>query len=271
MNCSAARNRLLDLPDPAAVPPPVAGHLAGCVACRAWHGLLVRVERAVADIPVPPASGVARQQLLDRFRSPAPAARPAPAAPSRAAPNVVLVSAGSEVGERLARLWPFGLVAAALLVGALTWVILSGNGDQPGPVALPPDPMLARVLAASNRIEAAEAPADRLEGLADLAGEIHSQAEVLSKVTPDQMDSLAGLYEKLVGDDALVRTARALSAQERRDTLPRFTKGLEDAEQAAIAAAAEAPPQSVGALKRIAGAARDSRTKLTLLQQGRGA
>jgi hypothetical protein len=269
MNCSAAHNRLLSLPDPAAVPAPLAGHLAECAACRAWHGLLVRIDGAVAAIPVPPAARTGRQVLLDQFRGPAPLTRPA-AAPSRAAGGVVLVAAPSPVGKRVARHWPFGLVAAALLAGVLSWVILSGDGGQPGPVALPRDPMLERVLAASNRIEAADGAADRLEGLADLAGEIHSQAEVLSKVTPDQLDSLAGLYEKLVGDDALVRTARALSAEERRNTLPRFTKGLEDAEQAAIAAAAEAPPQSVAPLKRIADAARGSRTKLTRLQQERG-
>jgi hypothetical protein len=269
MNCASARQRLLTLPDPAAVPGGVAGHLSACPTCQAWHRLLVQVEGVVAALPVPASDPGRKQQVIDQFRSATPRKSKSaviirPAAPVSPAP------APSSARARFARLWPMGLVAAAVLVGGLSWVILSGKPDGPGPVAhAGPDPMLERVVAAKIRIDTADSAASRLQHWSELAGEIHEQAKALARVTPTEMDSLARLYERVVGDEALVATARTLSADERQAVLAKYAEKLVTAEEEATRLSAVAPPLSDQSLRRIAAAANASRTKLTLLQQGR--
>jgi hypothetical protein len=269
MNCATARNRILALPDPAAVPAAVSGHVSACAGCAAWHRLLIQVEGAVAAMPVPAGDGIARTRVVEKFRTKASHVPPAvePAVATRAGASAVVVPGGSPMGDRLARLWPFGLVAAALLVGALSWVYLGGKPQDTGPVAYPgPDPMLDRVVAAKIKIDTAETATVRLEGWSDFATAIHDQAKALHKVTPDQMKSLADMYEKVVNDGAML-AARDLSPDERQAALPRFTETLLAAEQEANRLALEAPPASDEALRQIAAAAQIGRQKLALLQQ----
>src|SRR6476660_2089291 len=101
MNCSSARNRLLNHAEPGPVPAAVAGHLAACGGCQAWHRLLAQVDRAVATAPVPPSSGRVKRRLLELFRNERPANAPSSAA---------VVPAASPIRRRLAQVWPIGLV-----------------------------------------------------------------------------------------------------------------------------------------------------------------
>jgi hypothetical protein len=261
MNCASARNRLLSDPDPAAVPD-VAGHLAECAGCQAWQRLLTQVDRAVATAPVPTTTGRIKRRLIELFRTGRPAGE------SRA--GVVVPAAMRKKRDRLARTWPAGLVAAALLVGALSWVILGGKQDGGAVAKLPPDPFLRQVVAAKVKIDTAETPAERLKAWANLADDLHDQAKELYQISPgEDMDSLAGLYEQAVGDDALIGQARLLPDGDRKATLQAYVDKLAGAEEAANALAAKAKTGSDRPLKRIADAAAASRTKLTLLQKGR--
>jgi hypothetical protein len=274
MNCETVRNRVMALPDPGTLPGPLAAHLSGCAACEAWHRLLVRVEATVAATA--PAAGAARakRQLVAQFREPAPAApKPATKTPAKAkfvrpAGTVVPAPERQSVGERLARLWPAGLVAAALLAGVLVWSSLRGKPDGPIVAALPPDPFLERVVTAKVRLDSAPDAAGRLAALDVLERTIHEEATTLSKVTPGaDMDALARMYEQVV-TGGMVEQARLMSDDEKKAKLPSYKNRLVDAEQVANRMAAEAPPGADRPLKEIARAAEKGRIELARMIQG---
>lgn len=283
MNCDTVRTRLLSQSNPARVPTALAAHLAGCAGCQTWHQVLVRIEAGIVATAPRVDSTAAKRQLVAKFaeaRPPAPVAAPrrrvevsapkarpgrpmvAPITPARPA------AARQSAGERLARLWPAGLVAAALLVGVLVWSSLRGRPDAPTVAALPPDPLLEKVVAAKVKLDAAAGPVARLAVLDSLERDLHEEATTLSKITPGtEMDSLARMYEKVVGD-GIVEQARLMTADERKARLPAYNDRLAKAEQEANRMAAEAPPGSDRPLKDIARAAQKGRIELARMLQG---
>jgi hypothetical protein len=272
MNCDTARNRLMALSDPAEVSDEVAGHLDACAACQTWHRLLTQVEEAIIATAPAAASPRARQRLVAQFRDAAPAAKPVVIPKSAAGGSKVLAtiqpaSTGPGISERLARLWPAGLVAAALLLGVLVWSSLQ-KPDEQAVAGLPPDPFLEKVVAAKVKLDAAPDAAGRLAVLDTMQQAIHDEATTLSKVTPGpEMDSLARMYAHVVAD-SMVEQARLMSPDERKTKLPEYQDRLAKSEQRANALAAEAPPGAVGPLKDIAVAAQKGRTELARMIQG---
>jgi hypothetical protein len=274
MNCSSARNRVLAATNPATIPESLRGHFDQCPACRAWQAKVIDIERVVVAMPVPPASGKAKRDLLAQFASTAVAQKKAKPPRTTPAPTPLAKPAPTRepLGERLARMWPAGLVAAAILVGAIAWAVLSGDGSKDQPMAkAPADPMLEKVVAAKVKLDTAPNNSARIDVLAGLAMNLHEEAGALSKVTPgDEMTSLATMYRQVV-QEALVPHARALSEDERKATLPKYREQLEKAEQEANRLAAEAPVGSDRPLKEIAEVAKAGRIELAKLIQGRGA
>ena len=273
MNCSSARSRLLAVPDPADVPEVVAGHLAACALCSAWHSLLVQVDAVVAADSVPASDGRVKEQLDQSIPIGAVSAKPAKpsgkSAPKLGKPVVVPAAPANAIGDRLARLWPVGLVAAALLVGTLSWVIFGGGSNEQQMIAAERDPMLEKVVKAKVDLDTAETTPQRLKVLDQLAADIHDQATTLSKVTPGkEMESLASMYEQVVLV-SLVATARSLSEDERKKLLSDYTERLSKAEQAATRAAGEAPPDSVASLRNMAKVASEGKGQLARMLQGR--
>jgi hypothetical protein len=216
----------------------------------------------VATAPVPTTTGRIKRRLIELFRTGRPAGE---------SWTGVVVPAKTPAHGRLARTWPAGLVAAALLVGALSWVILGGKQDGGAVAQLPPDPFLKQVVGAKVKIDTAETAAERLGAWADLADDLREQAGALARVSEgESMDSLAKLYEQAVSDDALIGQARQLTDDERKAALPKFRDRLAKAEEAANRLLAEGvSPESERPLKRIAEAAAAGKTKLANLQQGR--
>ena len=281
MNCATTRSRILALADPSSLPEPLLTHLDGCAACSTWHRLAVQVERVVANLPVPVSEGNGKRRLLSKFQdSPAPVAT-RKKTPSRTAKpgKIIEISPAAKaairpakprqpLGERLARLWPAGLVAAAILVGAVSWAIYKSKSKDTTVASNPgPDPMLREVVAAKVKLDTAHSAADRVEVLSTLADTLHDEARALSKVTPgDNMAALARMYEQVVRD-GLVPQARAMSAEERRTKLPAFKEKLVKAEQEANRLAAEAPVGSDRPLKEMAETAKSGRIELAKLIQ----
>ena len=282
MNCSSARNRILALADPAVLPEALLGHVNGCSACQTWHRLAIQVDAAVAAIGVPISEGKGKRQLMSQFQvAPTRAARPkltqsaakepAPIihtpAPTKA--TVRPATPRKPLGERLAHLWPAGLVAAAILIGAVSWAIFGGKTKENQALASAgPDPMLKDVVSAKVELDTAGNTPERIKALAKLADKLHEEARTLSKVSPgDEMTSLAAMYKRVV-EEALVPQAKALSEDERKSVLPQYRQQLIDAEQEANRLAAEAPIGSDQALKEIAEAARAGRIELAKLIQG---
>lgn len=281
MNCEVARNRLLAVPDPAAVPSPVSAHVTACSACQAWHQMLLRIEEGVVATAPVAASDRVKRQLIAQFRQPAPeGVRPSPrnSAKLKTSKSVVkpvpTVQPGSttvSVGERLARLWPAGIMAAALLVGVMVWASLSGKPDEMTVAALPPDPFFEKVVSSKVKLDTAPDVAGRLAVLDSLERTIHDEATTLSKVTPGpEMESLARMYQRVVVE-AMVEEARRLGPDEQKAKLGQYRNRLVEAEQVANRSAAEAPPDAVRPLRDIAGAAEKGRTELARMMQGGGA
>jgi len=273
MNCLSARNRLLALADPADVPDAVTGHLAKCPACSAWHSLLIQVDAVLTATPIPESNGDVKNQLLAQFKPPAPAPKPerpvAKSTPKLKTPVVVPASPSrSKLGERMARLWPAGLVAAAVLVGAVSWAIFSGKSNDEAVVAEIRDPMLEKVVKAKVDLDKADTNPDRLKVLDQLARDIHAQAGELSKLTPGkEMDTLAAMYEKVVMG-SLVPIARLLSEDEKKSLLDRYQESLNTAEQTAFRLASEAPVGSDVPLRNIAKTAEAGKNQLARMKQG---
>lgn len=266
MNCETARNRVMGLPDPADVPAPVAAHLDACPGCQTWHQLLVRVEAAIAARAPAAGSGRAKRQLIAQFQAAAPAVRAKPVA--KVTPTIQPAAARPTVGDRLARLWPAGLVAAALLGGLLVWSSLQKSPRDMTVAALPPDPFLEQVVAAKVKLDTAQTRTERLAVWDTLGTVLHDEATTLSKLTPGvEMDSLAQRYEQVV-TDGLVRQAGEMTPDERRAALPKYIEQLSKAHQEANRAAAEAPPGSVRPLTDIAKAAEKGRIELARMLQG---
>lgn len=276
MNCASARNRILASTDPRVPSESVRSHLDGCPACRTWHRVVVEVEGAIATFPIPEANGHGKRQLLLQFQS-----APAKVEKSKIEKPIKIIKsplpkavvrpakARQPIGERLARLWPAGLIAAAVLVGAIAWAIYGGKQkDNQALASLGPDPMLKEVVAAKINLDKAPDSLTRVEVLSRLAETIHLEAGSLSKVTPgEEMSSLAGMYDQVVSK-GLVPQAQSLTAAERREKLPAFKEKLEKAEQEANRLAAEAPVGSDRPLKKIAETARTGRIELAKLIQG---
>jgi hypothetical protein len=272
MKCETARNRLMALTDPSAVPAPLASHLEACTGCQTWQRLLAQVEAGIIETAPATTGDKAKRKLMAQFREPAPSATPvvkpkSTTGGSKVLPTIQPLSARPAIGERLARLWPAGLVAAALLLGVLVWSSLQKPEVQPV-AALPPDPFLDKVVAAKVRLDAAPDAAGRLAVLDALQKDIHEEAATLSKVTPGaEMDALARWYEGVV-TDGIIEQARLLSPQEQKAKLPQYKQRLVDAEQEANRLAAEAPPGADRPLKDMARAAEKGRTELARMIQG---
>jgi len=283
MNCASARNRILALPDPAALPESLAGHLNGCPGCQAWHRVASQLDAAVATLAVPESDGSRKRQLLAQFAgAPAPTAEPKKAPsqitrrkqiikkPMPTKATVIPSGTRQSVGERLARLWPASLVAAAILIGAVSWAVFGGKQKENQALASAgPDPMLQDIVAAKVKLDTAPDAAGRVEVLATLADTIHAEARSLSKVTPGpEMTSLARMYEQVVRE-GLMPQARELTAEERRTKLRAVRQKLEEAEQDANRLIADGVPVgSDQAIKDIAEAAKAGRTELAKLIQG---
>lgn len=288
MNCESARTRLLAVPDPAAPSESVAGHLAGCPACRAWHRLLVGVEAGVAALPVPASDGKAKRQLLEQFRpargakakpaqvkaEPAPAPKPSAAQPAKAAqaPKGTVQPAGPRVplGERLARMWPAGLVAAAVLVGVVTWSMFGGGKKPPETTVakLPPDPFLQKAVASKVALDTAKGPADKLRVLNLLAKDIDEEARDLARVSPAEVESLARMYEQVV-TVGLVEQVKGLDDGERKKLTPYLEALAKTEQEANRLAQGGVPPEAIGPLTDIAKAAAKGKGELARAMLGR--
>jgi hypothetical protein len=283
MNCVSARNRILALADPGVLPESLQAHVTACAACEAWRRLAVQVDAAVVAMPVPASDGNVKRQLLSQFQGPAARSAKLKKPPVGTEAEKLIIKTPTLVtkptaqpagprqplGERLARLWPAGLIAAAILVGAISWAILGGkNKDNQAMASAGPDPMLSDIVSAKVKLDTAPDAVARVDVLATLADTIHDEARTLSKVTPgEEMSSLAKMYDQVVRD-ALVPQAKALTGEERRTKLPVYAERLAKAEQEANRLSNEAPVGSDQALKDIAESAKAGRIELAKLIQG---
>lgn len=271
MNCQTIQHRILGLADPAELTGSLAEHVAQCPECARWHRLLTQIEYAVGHVTVPAHSGQAKAKLLAEFQPQKPTAAipktPAKVKPARdTKPLGVVTPKAHSWGDRIAKMWPAGIIAGIICVGVGVWS--NGKRKQAPEVAqYNPDPLLDRVVTAKVQLDTAKSTPDRMKVLAKLADDVQEQAKNLYLVSPgEEMTSLSKMYGDIV-IDGLVFQAETLDEQERRQLLADYTERLAKAEQQAERLAAEAPIGSDQPLRDIAKIAREGKNKLAKLRE----
>jgi hypothetical protein len=280
MTCDAVQKHLLGCERPDCPSAEASAHLAACAACREWHQRLVQLEAAVPLLAVPRADA-ARSALVRRILAGNGAARPGPAANGRPAhrPSIALV-VGSWIMDPHAaprRRVGAGLVAgvaAALLLFVTGWLIWSA-GHRPEPVAhatpkAPPgDALLAELGRYNVKPREAATPGERVQAMADAAGELVKHADGRAKarnLDADEWVALADLYDRVVRE-RIVTPAEGLSAAERRQVLKPIADGLGSAESQwqQLSQQTELPPAVQQALAKCAVASREGKKRLLKL------
>lgn len=257
MNCKTCRTLFLSLPDPGRPSEEVAAHLETCAACRELVERLGKIERGVAQIPVPASEG--KSAFLQLFLNPAGSPRQAPSQPVLPpvppphipppsvppppvpAPKVFRPATPNRFGAVLRR-WAPLTAAAALLIAAGLWL---GNWAartfrSSGPVAkggpekrieeekekLPENSLAALVLECDLELAGTSDPVRRVEVLAKLGHRLRGESHWLAKAAADkELSSLSRLHARVLKDGLLSR-AKILPMAERRRTLEPITLEL---------------------------------------------
>ncbi len=236
MNCQETRDHLLRCERPDRPGPAPSAHLVGCDPCRAWLRRLVRMEKAVARLPVdvPPVPAELFAAL-----EPAPLVRPRLHQPE----------GRRDWGRRKVAL--VSSLAAALLLFALglwAWSWLGGNRDALAEYHTRRDAVIAAVRGPAERVRALVGLGDRLldEALAD-AGSAEAKAAHFAALALTDLPGYAG---------DIPADARGAAVKAALEDLGRTES------RAARLAVEQAEPRLRRALARIAACAREADRRL---------
>jgi hypothetical protein len=247
--------------DLASLPQEVGAHLARCEACRQWQRRLWQIEANVPLLPVP-ASARKEQCRNEILHGPATLPRERPprwrrlALPSGGlAAAAVLVAAGVFLGNMLTQRSREGELTKAAPPAADKPSSNNGLGNT----------FAGRILDIDLNLAAADTQRRRVETLARLAQTLHGESRSLAAVAgPDEMQSLAKLYGKVV-NEGIVARARKLPPAERRQALHPIADQLALADREAEALAKKTRPEAAAPLLQIAAVARAGDQQLRAL------
>lgn len=263
MNCEKVQRRLLGQLHPERVPATLKAHLEECATCRDYQRHLVQIERSIPRLQAPPAP-LAKARLLHEIRT-----QPTWWAQVR--------TQAATLPRRVQRLQRWQIVAglaAAVLLLVVAWRIIPGSGDPAeGDVAKKamPDPLLARLHQHTLTLAASDKPRQQVEGLADVADDLHGAAQKLGHEPASRdLRDLADWYAKVV--DVQVERAGAVPTDERAAILEPLVQRLARTVTEADRLARETRGASgSSALAALASSARDARAKLEALSRPAGA
>lgn len=265
MNCTVIQRRLLSAEQPDQPADEVKSHLAQCAVCRACQRRLLRIERQVALLPVPPST--AKNELLRQLLGTASgdAARPTLAEPSHFWRSSLALGPKERALRKLSLAFA---LAASLLIFALAWWSWPHNSDAPSSA-------VARRMADGEKLDRrlrkvllAEKPKERVLQLARLAEELHEEAMKMVNDT-EKLDQWARFYSLVVSKD-LMEQARRLPPDERPAVLEKVASRLGTIESKASRRAAQlnpTDPESAASFDRIALAARRGEQRLRALMK----
>jgi hypothetical protein len=264
MNCTVLQRRLLELEQPDRPPPEVRAHLAACAVCRRWQRRLVHIEQRVPLITVPPSgrkSAVLRRVLAE----PAAAPKAAPHAEHpRFRPFAPAVQPRDRQKLRIAAITTLAAVLAVFALGLYS----AKESSPPSPKANYSESLTARLVQHDLKLAAATKPSEKVKVLAALAEDLHRETCALAKAgSADDLKALAGFYQRVVGQGALVKQANKLSPGERPEILTHIVSQLQSTATDADALAGDVPA-AAEPLRTIASAARDVEGQLRQLTGG---
>jgi hypothetical protein len=260
VNCTVLQRRLLSSDHPEQPDTELTSHLAHCPSCLAWQRRLVRMERDLRLLPVPPST--AKEQWLQRFLG-TRSERPPIADPALVWRNAQLAGPKERGLRKLALAFA---LAASLLVFALAWWSWP-HPERPQPeIAQQEQARLEERLANSLR---RQTPKERCLRLAQLAEEVHGEARGLVN-NSERLEQWAKFYVRIIGEQ-LLEQARQLPKEERSAVLASVADSLRKTESEAARFAArlqDAAPRSAASFKQIALASRNGERDLRALMNG---
>lgn len=270
MNCQTVQNKIIAEPDPRLLPERLRLHVAGCAACRAWAEQAARLEALIEQLPAPAAPSAKKAVLVGKLERGEPIiARPV------ATPGAARTRRESRVVEfvRNNALVMGGLAAAVLLAWG-AWALFPRNGSKPEMVAIPEDPFLKKMVERDVALARAATPAERLQALAGMAGDLSAQARGLARVaSPEELRDLARWYDKVVRDGIVKqaenlpsRTQTPAEEQARSAALGALSRQLGETAAETDQLLGSVPPESKPALQKIADTARDGQKKIGLTE-----
>lgn len=275
MNCTVLQRRLLAMERPDQPPAELQSHLAECAACRAWQHRLVRMEHLLPLLPVPPSS--AKGQFLQRISGHVADKETRRQGDKESAVSLspgLLVSLSPPLvpgpKERGRRKLSLALaLAASLLVFAMSWWTWPHTTQLPsrGKVAQV-DPFVRDFEGRLLGILRGDAPRERVRKLADLAEEVHGQAQQATD-NIDKLDRLVEFYSRVVSLH-LLEQAHQLPRADRPAVLEDIATRLRQAESNASRWASRlkrSAPRSAASFDRIAFAARKGEQDLRILMR----
>lgn len=248
MNCTVIQRRLLAAERPEQPPAEIQDHLAQCPSCRLWQHRLIRMERLIAQTPVPPST--AKEQFLERMKEEGKRMnKPILVPPS----SFLLHPFRKERGLR--KLSVAFTLAASLLVFALAWWSWPHNPIVPPEMRRLEQARLEQIKL-EQRLSSSllvNTPKDRVVRLAELADEIHGEARALVDKS-ERLEQWSRFYSRVVGQH-LIEQARQLTPEDRQAVLADIASGLARAESEAARLATQckiSAPRSAAALHQIA-------------------
>ncbi len=294
MRCEVVQRRLLGIEDPSQTSADVRAHLARCEACRDWQAQLVQLERHVPFLPVPRSrgksdllyrlvrEGVAKsRERVEECASGSEAAQPRELVGAtehpRPAPtrfNSLTLSLSRSLTLLRSHAPTLARIAALILLVVIAWWLWpSGRNNPfaPNPHNPPaPEPLLASLVQRDLRLAGATTPRERIQILADLAGDLHQETQTLTQeAAEEELAALAKLYEQVVYD-GILKQAMALPANERRPILNPIADRLAQTATAVDRLVQEGPAKCTQPLHDIATVARKGNRQLaTLLREER--
>jgi hypothetical protein len=280
MNCQVARNRILDVEDPALLGGELAEHVDACESCRAWRRLFVQMDKALVQLPVPASEGVGKAVVLERIR----AAKPMVSISTKSSANHKPITAAKPMpvdleqdlppkkyrpGAFAAKYWPAGLVAATLLIGVLAWLSLRNQKpQQQGPPSA--DPLLESVVRLNVELAKTKDATERVDVLTRLADELNQEMRDIARAdaTGENMQILEQMYRKVILQGLITQAkvvAKMVERSKCEQVLGRIADSLAQTGQNTEQSAAEAPEHSAVRLRNAAEIAREGAKEIRLL------
>jgi hypothetical protein len=255
MTCEQVTLWLLHADSRAAPPDDVAAHLKDCRRCRRRGARLRRLDRAVRRLPVPPDNPAARARVLAGIGD-------GPARRELLATRTVLP------GRRRWRGVLARAAAVLLLMSGFGVLALWVGGPEPPPTqpqARSHADVVGRLVDRHVQLAEGLLPDERFRVLADLAADLGNESLRLAELSAaTELQAVARLYERVVGEDLVPRAAK-LPAEQRRRLVLEVVAELRQTEIDAERAAAGAAPEAAVSLRHLAATAQRARLQLATL------
>ena len=261
--CAVCQNRLLALPEGAALPADLRSHLADCARCAPYRARLGQLNDELRAVPVPPADE-RKFAFLESLTAVGPVIRTMPTVPAR----------DGSLRDLLKRIrWqPVGGLAAAVAVGVGLWATVPGKRAAVAEVVPPKHELLQNVVKLDAELAKLKTPSERIPKLAEMAEALHTETEAVYRAARrnDEMRSLAKMYRAVIREGIVeqAKQYRQFEAVERKRVLTEVAVKLAASAARTNDLTRTAPKDAKDSLDDMYQAAESGRAELVKLAEG---